>query len=198
MAVIRLARPLRDAHQVAAIYYPYVVNTSITFESEPPDGTEMRSRITSVMEKYPWLVCEHDGEVMGYTYGSMFRSRPAYNWSVETTVYVREAAHGLGIGSALYSSLTECLRLQAFISAVAVIALPNEASVYLHEHLGFQKDGVLPKAGFKEGIWHDVGIWCLLLSEPTEDPQDPVMLPEIQNRKDYVMAIKSGESRLRI
>ena len=198
MAVIRLARPLSDAHQVAAIYYPYVVNTPITFESEPPDGTEMRSRITSVMEKYPWLVCEHDGEVMGYTYGSMFRSRPAYNWSVETTVYVREAAHGLGIGSALYSSLTECLRLQGFISAVGVIALPNEASVYLHEHLGFQKDGVLPKAGFKEGIWHDVGIWWLLLSEPTEDPQDPVMLPEIQNRKDYVMAIKSGESRLRI
>ena len=198
MAVIRLARPLSDAHQVAAIYYPYVVNTPITFESEPPDGTEMRSRITSVMEKYPWLVCEHDGEVMGYTYGSMFRSRPAYNWAVETTVYVREAAHGLGIGSALYSSLKECLRLQGFISAVGVIALPNEASVYLHEHLGFQKDGVLPKAGFKEGIWHDVGIWWLLLSEPTEDPQDPVMLPEIQNRKDYVMAIKSGESRLRI
>ena len=198
MAVIRLARPLRDARQVAAIYYPYVVNTPITFESKPPDGKEMRSRIATVMKKYPWLVCEHDGEVMGYTYGSMFRSRPAYNWSVETTVYVREAAHGLGIGYALYSSLTECLKLQGFISAVGVIALPNEASVYLHENLGFQKDGVLPKARFKEGIWHDVGIWWLLLSEPTEDPQNPVMLPEIQNRKDYVMAIKSGESRLRI
>ena len=198
MAVIRLARPLRDARQVAAIYYPYVINTPITFESEPPDGAEMRSRIESVMGKYPWLVCEHDGEVMGYAYGSMFRSRSAYNWSVETTVYVREAAHGLGIGSALYSSLTECLRLQGFISAVGVIALPNEASVYLHEHLGFQKDGVLPKAGFKEGVWHDVGIWWLLLSEPAEDPRDPVMLPAIQNRKDYAMAVKSGESRMKI
>ena len=198
MAVIRLARPLSDARQVAAIYYPYVINTPITFESEPPDGTEMRSRIESVMEKYPWLVCEHDGEVMGYAYGSMFRSRSAYNWSVETTVYVREAAHGLGIGSALYSSLTECLRLQGFISAVGVIALPNEASVYLHEHLGFQKDGVLPKAGFKEGVWHDVGIWWILLSEPAEDPRDPVMLPAIQNRKDYAMAVKSGESRMKI
>jgi len=198
MAVIRLARPLSDARQVAAIYYPYVINTPITFESEPPDGAEMRSRIESVMEKYPWLVCEHDGEVMGYAYGSMFRSRSAYNWSVETTVYVREAAHGLGIGSALYSSLTECLRLQGFISAVGVIALPNEASVYLHEHLGFQKDGVLPKAGFKEGVWHDVGIWWLLLSERAEDPRDPVMLPAIQNRKDYAMAVKSGESRMKI
>ena len=198
MAVIRLARPLSDARQVAAIYYPYVINTPITFESEPPDGAEMRSRIESVMEKYPWLVCEHDGEVMGYAYGSMFRSRSAYNWSVETTVYVREAAHGLGIGSALYSSLTESLRLQGFISAVGVIALPNEASVYLHEHLGFQKDGVLPKAGFKEGVWHDVGIWWLLLSEPVEDPRDPVMLPAIQNRKDYAMAVKSGESRMKI
>ncbi|MCL0054915.1 N-acetyltransferase family protein [Dehalococcoidia bacterium] len=198
MAVIRLARPLSDARQVAAIYYPYVINTPITFESEPPDGAEMRSRIESVMEKYPWLVCEHDGELMGYAYGSMFRSRSAYNWSVETTVYVREAAHGLGIGSALYSSLTECLRLQGFISAVGVIALPNEDSVYLHEHLGFQKDGVLPKAGFKEGVWHDVGIWWLLLSEPVEDPRDPVMLPAIQNRKDYAMAVKSGESRMKI
>ena len=198
MAVIRLARPLRDARQVAAIYYPYVINTPITFESEPPDGAEMRSRIESVMEKYPWLVCEHDGEVMGYAYGSMFRSRSAYNWSVETTVYVREAAHGLGIGSALYSSLTECLRLQGFISAVGVIALPNEASVYLHERLGFQKDGVLPKAGFKGGVWHDVGIWWLLLSEPAEDPRDPVILPDIQNRKDYATAVRSGESRMKI
>ena len=197
MAVIRLACPLRDARQVAAIYYPYVINTPITFESEPPDGAEMRSRIESVMEKYPWLVCEHDGEVMGYAYGSMFRSRSAYNWSVETTVYVREAAHGLGIGSALYSSLTECLRLQGFISAVGVIALPNEASVYLHERLGFQKDGVLPK-GFKGGVWHDVGIWWLLLSEPAEDPRDPVILPDIQNRKDYATAVRSGESRMKI
>ena len=198
MAVIRLARPLRDARQVAAIYYPYVINTPITFEFEPPDGTEIRSRIESVMEKYPWLVCEHDGEVMGYAYGSMFRSRSAYDWCVETTVYVREAAHGLGIGSALYFSLTNCLRLQGFISAVGVIALPNEASVYLHEHLGFQKDGILSKAGFKGGVWHDVGIWCLLLSEPSDDPRNPVMLPEIQNRKDYVMAVKSGESSMKI
>ena len=112
MAVIRLGDPKRDARQVAAIYYPYVINTPITFESEPPDGHEMSSRMENVLTSYPWIVCVHDDEVMGYAYGSQFRTREAYDWSVETTVYVREAAHGLGIGSALYTSLLQCLRLQ--------------------------------------------------------------------------------------
>ena len=142
MAVIRLAYPKRDARQVAAIYYPYVINTPITFESKPPDGNEMSSRMENVLTSYPWLVCVHDNEVMGYAYGSQFRTREAYDWSVETTVYVREAAHGMGIGSAIYTSLLECLRLQRFVSAVGVIALPNHKSVMLHEKLGFRKDGI--------------------------------------------------------
>lgn len=89
MAVIRLADPKRDARQVAAIYYPYVINTPITFESKPPDGNEMSSRMEYVLTSYPWLVCVHDDEVMGYAYGSQFRTREAYDWSVETTVYER-------------------------------------------------------------------------------------------------------------
>ena len=200
MAVIRLAYPKRDARQVAAIYYPYVINTPITFESKPPDGNEMSSRMENVLTSYPWLVCVHDDEVMGYAYGSQFRTREAYDWSVETTVYVREAAHGMGIGSAIYTSLLECLRLQGFVSAVGVIALPNHKSVMLHEKLGFRKDGILPSAGYKNGTWYDVGLWWKKLHNPPAHPETPLKISDlVQNNGDnLIMALSKGEVKLRI
>ncbi|MAP36656.1 MAG: GNAT family N-acetyltransferase [Chloroflexi bacterium] len=200
MAVIRLADPKRDARQVAAIYYPYVINTPITFESEPPDGNEMSSRMENVLTSYPWLVCVHDDEVMGYAYGSQFRTREAYDWSVETTVYVREAAHGMGIGSAIYTGLLECLRLQGFVSAVGVIALPNHKSVMLHEKLGFREDGILPSAGYKNGTWYDVGLWWKKLHNPPAHPETPLKISDlVQNNGDnLIMALSKGEVKLRI
>ena len=200
MAVIRLADPKSDARQVAAIYYPYVLNTPITFESEPPDGHEMSSRMENVLTSYPWIVCVHDDEVMGYAYGSQFRTREAYDWSVETTVYVREAAHGLGIGSALYTSLLECLRLQGYVSAVGVIALPNDKSVMLHEKLGFREGGILPSAGYKNGTWYDVGLWWKKLHNPPAHPETPLKISDlVQNNGDnLIMALSKGEVKLRI
>ena len=97
MAAIRLGDPARDSRQVAAIYYPYVINTPVTFESDPPTGSEMSRRMEKVLEEYPWLICEEGQEIMGYSYGSRFRDRPAYDWIVETTIYVKESAHGLGL-----------------------------------------------------------------------------------------------------
>ena len=200
MAVIRLADPKRDARQVAAIYYPYVINTPVTFESKPPDGNEMSSRMENVLTSYPWLVCVHDDEVMGYAYGSQFRTREAYDWSVETTVYVREAAHGMGIGSALYTSLLECLRLQGFVSAVGVIALPNHKSVMLHEKLGFREDGILPSAGYKNGTWCDVGLWWKKLDNPPAHPETPLKISELSQSKrtDLIRALSQGEVKLKI
>ncbi|MQG00955.1 MAG: N-acetyltransferase family protein [SAR202 cluster bacterium] len=200
MAVIRLADPKRDARQVAAIYYPYVINTPITFESEPPDGNEMSSRMENVLTSYPWLVCVHDDEVMGYAYGSQFRTREAYDWSVETTVYVREAAHGMGIGSAIYTSLLECLRLQGFVSAVGVIALPNHKSVMLHEKLGFREDGILPSAGYKNGTWYDVGLWWKKLHNPPAHPETPLKISDLGRGKDndLAVALAKGQTRLKI
>ena len=200
MAVIRLADPKRDARQVAAIYYPYVLNTPITFESEPPDGHEMSSRMENVLTSYPWIVCVHDDEVMGYAYGSQFRTREAYDWSVETTVYVREAAHGLGIGSALYTSLLECLRLQGYVSAVGVIALPNDKSVMLHEKLGFSQDGILPSAGYKNGTWYDVGLWWKKLHNPPAHPATPLKISDLGRGKnnDLAVALTKGQIRLKI
>ena len=200
MAVIRLADPKRDARQVAAIYYPYVINTPITFESKPPDGNEISSRMENVLTSYPWLVCVHNDEVMGYAYGSQFRTREAYDWSVETTVYVREAAHGMGIGSAIYTGLLECLRLQGFVSAVGVIALPNHKSVMLHEKLGFREDGILPSAGYKNGTWYDVGLWWKKLHNPPAHPETPLKISDlVQNNGDnLIMALSKGEVKLRI
>ena len=200
MAVIRLADPKRDARQVAAIYYPYVINTPITFESEPPDGNEMSSRMESVLTSYPWIVCVHDDEVMGYAYGSQFRTREAYDWSVETTVYVREAAHGLGIGSALYTSLLECLRLQGYVSAVGVIALPNHKSVVLHEKLGFKRDGILPSAGYKNGTWYDVGMWWKQLDKPPEQPATPLKISDLSksDHDNLTTALLQGEVKLKM
>ena len=198
MANIRLANPLRDARQVAAIYYPYVINTHITFEYVPPDGSVITSRMKSQQEKFPWLVCEHEGELMGFAYGSSFRSQQAYDWSVETTIYVREAAHNLGIGSALYETLIKCLRLQGYMSAVGVIALPNEPSVSLHNKFGYKKIGILPDAGYKSGSWYGVAIWRLELKETSPTPEKIVSIDDITNTLDFDKILETGSSKISI
>lgn len=197
MAAIRLGDPARDSRQVAAIYYPYVINTPVTFESDPPTGSEMSRRMEKVLEEYPWLICEEGQEIMGYSYGSRFRDRPAYDWIVETTIYVKESAHGLGIGLALYTSLIEYLRLQGYCSAVGVIALPNLPSINLHERLGFKKCGLLANAGFKDGAWHTVGLWQLTLQPNQDEPYPPIDFPATTHLAEFTTALKSGEPHLK-
>ena len=198
MAVIRLADPKRDARQVAAIYLPYVLNTPITFETSPPDGTEMYRRMKKVSNMYPWIVCEHENEVMGYSYGSRFRDRSAYDWIVETTVYVREAAHGLGVGKALYASLLECLRLQGFTSAFGVIALPNDPSISLHENFGFTEDYLMTNAGYKDGHWYDVGFWRLKLSDASENILPIKSIDELKSKRCFKNSVVFGEQFLKL
>ena len=198
MANIRLADPSSDARQVAAIYYPYVINTHITFEYVPPDGSVIASRMKSQQEKFPWLVCEHERELMGFAYGSSFRSQQAYDWSVETTIYVREAAHNLGIGSALYETLIKCLRLQGYMSAVGVIALPNEPSVSLHNKFGYKEIGILPDAGYKSGSWYDVAIWRLELKEASPTPEKIVSIDDITNTLDFAKILETESYKIRI
>ena len=198
MVNIRFADPSRDARQGAAIYYPYVINTHITFEYVPPNGSVIASRMKSQQEKFPWLVCEHERELMGFAYGSSFRSQQAYDWSVETTIYVREAAHNLGIGSALYETLIKCLRLQGYMSAVGVIALPNEPSVSLHNKFGDKEIGILPDAGYKSGSWYDVGIWRLELKETSPKPEKIISIDHITNTLDFAKILTNGSSKIDI
>lgn len=152
---IRLATPA-DGAACAAIYRPYVERTGITFELVPPTPEEMAARIERVLARTPWLVAELDGVVRGYAYGSRHRERAAYDWTVETTVYVDEAAARRGIGRACMTALLEILRLQGFHLAVAGVTLPNDGSVGLHRALGFDPIGEYPAIGFKLGRWHAV------------------------------------------
>lgn len=153
-----------DADGIAAIYRPIVEETAISFELQPPSGPDFRRRIAATSDRGdPWLVLDIDGTIGGYAYGSIFRSRPAYGATRETTVYVATDHHGNGIGTALLTALLDELRTMEVHVAVAGITLPNEASVTLHERLGFVPAGVFHEVGFKLGRWHDLGFWELVL-----------------------------------
>lgn len=173
---IRDADPGRDGAACAAIYAPCVEGTPISFEERPPSAGEMTARIERVTATHPWLVAEAAGEVVGYAYGCRHQERPAYRWAAEVSVYVAEASRGGGIGRALYEALFERLRAQRFQVLFAGISLPNEASLSLHERLGFARVGLTPRIGWKLGRWHDVGWWQLDLVPPGDDPP-PEPLP---------------------
>jgi Sortase and related acyltransferases len=160
--MIRPAR-LSDSEAIAEIYAPYCTDTVISFEIEAPPVDEIRQRMEKVMKSLPWLVEERDGKVVGYAYASPHRERLAYQYSVEVSVYIDKNYHKQGIGKALYMQLFEQLRELGKFNALAGITLPNQASVGLHEHLGFLHTGTYSKVGYKFGAWHDVGWWQLVL-----------------------------------
>jgi L-amino acid N-acyltransferase YncA len=188
---VRIAR-LEDAAAIAAIYAPYVRETAITFELDVPNDDEMRRRIADVLSYSTYLVCERDGAIAGYAYGARFRTRAAYQWASETTVYVDHTRHGRGTGRALYTSLMNCLRVQGFTVAVGVIGLPNKASVELHERMGFKLIGNSRATGFKLGRWHDVGWYELALVPPPQNPQTPRTLEALSGDAAFQSAIQSG------
>jgi phosphinothricin acetyltransferase len=158
---VTLVRPVTagDAGAVAGIYAPIVRDTAISFELEPPDADVISERIVTLTATHPWLVLDIDGEVCGYAYGGPFKDRPAYRWSVETTIYLGEGIRGRGLGRVLYSALIDELIGAGFASAFAGITRPNPASETLHRAAGYRMIGVFPRAGFKLGEWHDVGWW---------------------------------------
>ena len=163
-----------DAAAIASIYAPYVRETPVSFETEPPDAAEMRMRIEAGGDLYPWLAaCGADGALLGYAYACPFRPRRAYRFSVETTVYVAAQAQGRGVGSALYAALLSVLEAQGFTQAIAAISLPNEASVRLHEKHGYVAAGAYREVGYKLGAWHSVGLWQRSLAMLGDSPEEP-------------------------
>ncbi len=186
---IRVARP-EDGEHVAAIYRPYVVSTPITFETEPPSGAAMSERIESILPRWPWLVWEERGRVLGYAYASEYRARIAYRWSVDVAVYVDSTAHRRGIGRRLYQALFPLLTLQRLENAYAGITLPNAGSVGLHEAMGFRTVGVYSNVGWKLGAWHDVGWWGLALGRYPTPPPEPIPFGELRESPE-VAAILS-------
>jgi phosphinothricin acetyltransferase len=172
MAVLIRPALETDAPALSAIYRPYVEDSRISFEETAPDADEMARRMDG--DLYPWFVAEEDGRVLGYAASSPFRTRPAYRWVVETGLYLAADAQGRGIGRRLLTALLETLTRQGFVSAVGAIALPNPASVALHEKLGFTRSGTYAQVGFKFGAWLDVGLWQKNLAERTERPAEPL------------------------
>ncbi len=203
-ATIRLAHE-NDASQMLEIYAPIVQETTISFELEPPSETEFQNRIQSYQQKMPWLVCEINGQLAGYAYASPYRTRAAYQWSVESSVYVSENHRRKGIAKALYTALFKLLQLQGFYHVVAAIALPNQPSVAVHEAVGFVPVGVFHRVGFKFGKWRDVGYWQLslqseqsFLSNGDEPINPPVSVSEIQKSPLWDEAFTNGLLLLRV
>jgi len=191
MSFIRLATE-HDAEQIQAIYSPIVSNTAISFETDPPSVDEMRERIRNTLARFPWLVCEDQSRILGYAYARRHKERAAYQWSVDVSVYVHADARRRGVGRALYNSLFKILTLQGFYTVYAGIALPNPASVGLHESLGFLPIGVYKSVGYKLGAWHDVGRWYLSLRPTTTAPEPPLDLQTVTKSEAWEAALMAG------
>jgi L-amino acid N-acyltransferase YncA len=145
-----------DAEACRAIYAPYVRDTIISFESEPPTEPEMAARIAAANATHAWLVLEQDGGVIAYAYGGPFAPRAAYQWACEVSVYVEIDRHRTGAGRARKQALLPPHAQRGFHMAVAGMSLPNDASLALHRALGFEPVGTWRRIGFKHGAWHDV------------------------------------------
>jgi len=164
MSAARVRRgTIDDAAAVASIYNHYVTHTIVTFEEQPVAAAEMQSRMIAVLAKLPWLVLEHKGGIAGYAYASPWKMRVGYRFAVESSIYLAPAQVGRGFGSALYENLLEHLRAHDIHCVIGGAALPNPASVALHEKLGFTKVAHFRENGFKFGRWIDVAYWQRLL-----------------------------------
>ena len=149
---------LSDAETIRTIYQPYVTETAITFEVDVPTVQEFERRITKTLTQFPYLVAEVDGKVVGYAYASTYYARAAYDWTAELSIYVAKESLGQGIGSALYTALEEELEARGYLRFLACIAVPNEASISMHEKRGYVQVAHFPKIGYKFNKWHDI-VW---------------------------------------
>ena len=162
-----------DAAAVAAVYRPYVEETAVTFEVDPPDAPAVADRIRETLAAYPWFVATVEGRVVGYAYAGRLRERDAYRWTTELSVYVDRDRRREGAGAALYRALLATLERQGFESAYGVVTLPNPGSVAFHESFGFERVAHLPAAGHKLGAWHDVAWYERPLGDRADAPAEP-------------------------
>ena len=162
-----------DAPACAAIYAPYVTETAISFELDPPSPAEMGRRIADAQRAHAWLVLEDDDRVVGYAYGGPYKARPAYRWSCEVSVYLELGRRRTGAGRALYSALFARLADRGYRTLVAGMTLPNDASAGLHRAMGFEPIGTYRQIGWKNGTWHDVAWTQRVLTEVGDPPADP-------------------------
>lgn len=153
---------IQDAEQIVNIYNYYVLNSIVTFDEFPFSEQDFKERIKTISSQYPFIVFEEDHQILGYAYANMFRQKPAYNKTVETTIYLKNDVQGKHIGTELYSELLKILKDQNYHAIIGGLTLPNSASVRLHEKLGFKQVAHFKEVGFKFNTWLDVGFWELI------------------------------------
>ena len=194
--VIRVATTA-DAPRIAEIYAPAVLERSTSFEVVAPSADEMLSRMDKILPNFPWLVCEYDSKVIGYSYASAHHDRAAYRWSVDVAVYVSDEAHRRGVGTALYTALFEILIRQGYRNVYAGITLPNPASEGMHSRAGFIPVGVYHHVGYKFGAWHDVAWFERALLPTVKEPPEPSPFAEIRNSPQVANALAKGQRLIR-
>lgn len=176
----------KDAEEILEIYTPYVEKTAITFEYEVPDLEEFKLRISNTLKKYPYLVAEKDGELLGYAYTGPFVGRAAYDWTAEVSIYLKENRRKMGLGRILYHALEEISRAQNILSLTACIGFPEKEDEHLtknsqqfHEHLGYKLVGQFHKCGYKFGTWYDM-VWMeKMIGAHPENPFPVICFPDL-------------------
>ena len=175
---VRIARP-EDAKELLNIYRYYVENTTITFEYDTPTLEEFEKRIKNTLVKYPYIVAEEDNKIYGYAYAGAFKGRRAYDWAVETSIYVEANSSRNGVGTLLYNELERYLKLQNIINVNACITYPNEKSENFHKKFGYKTVGHFTKCGYKFGQWNDMFWMEKFLGEHSIPPKDVIPFSEL-------------------
>ena len=171
---------LNHAEALSDIYKYYVDNTSYTFEYSAPSAREFSARIEAITKKFPFFVCEDNGEIIGYAYANMFKERKAYQWVCETSIYIKNGSTQKGAGKLLYEKLLLALKKQGFVKAVAVLGCPNEGSEVFHQKMGFSLAATLPAIGFKHGAWHDIKYYVIELNQIRDNMSEPLEYGQIR------------------
>ncbi len=170
---IRLATT-DDAEELLRIYTPYVEDTAITFEIAVPTAEEFRGRISAILQKHPYLAADSEHGIIGYAYASAFKNREAYDWAVETSIYVDQEWRDCGVGTALYQELERWLKAQNILNLNACITYPNPDSIRFHRGFGYRQTAHFTKCGYKLGAWHDV-IWMEKMIGRRRNPPEAVI-----------------------
>ncbi len=166
---IRFVEP-KDAVQILDIYQPFILRTSVSFETEVPSLEAFQNRIENYAEKAPWLVAEENNTIIGYAYATVHRSRQAYQWNQEVTAYTHPEHLRKGVAKALYLKLLSYLKKMGYAKAIAIITLPNDPSLKFHQALGFQLIGIMKNVGYKFNQWHDTSWWDIQLQNSAYQP----------------------------
>ncbi len=187
-----------DAAAALKVYAPYVLNTAISFEYDVPSVDEFKKKIEKICAQYPWLVCEHNGRIIGYAYGSTHRDRTGYQWSPESTVYLDEQYHRKGIARVLYEALFKLLKMQGYYSVYAGILSSNIKSVEFHRALGFEDIGLFKNIGYKLGEWHS-NMWMQhFLQGHNKEPKTPVPFRALTSDDSVSTVLERANEKLDI